>query len=149
MSIEFLKELAQFFGMEGLTFNHEGFCTLKLQEQYLLILRHDETQKRVIMVAEMATPAVLSNELLVAALSFNFNRIASSGSWITLDREAKKLFLADEFSTVMINGDVLRERLTTFFQDYLACQGIFNIEIMQDLWERENESVPLRSQQMA
>ncbi|MBX9578220.1 MAG: type III secretion system chaperone [Chthoniobacterales bacterium] len=146
---ELLQELARFFGIEKIAFDAEGFCALRLQDQYMLMLRNDEEQKRLVMVAEIATPATLSNELLTAALSFNFNRIAFSGSWMTLDRETKKLFLADEFSIAMTDMEVIRKRLERFFQDYLACQGIFNIEIMEDLLGGENKGPFLKSQQMA
>ena len=33
---ELLEELARFFGLEEISFDAEGFCALRLQEQYLL-----------------------------------------------------------------------------------------------------------------
>ena len=146
---ELLEELARFFGLEEISFDAEGFCALRLQEQYLLMLRNDEEKKRLVMVAEIAKPNTLSNELLVAALSFNFNRIGSSGSWMALDRETKTLFLADEFLAAMTDMEVVQKRLECFFQDYLACHGIFNIDIMKDLLEQEKEDLSLKSRQMA
>jgi len=146
---ELLQELARFLGIEKISFDTEGFCALRLEERNLLVLRHDEAQQRLVMVVELAKPATLSNQLLVAALSFNFNRIAASGSWMALDRETKILFLADEFSTSITDMEIVRKRLESFFQDYLACQGIFNIEIIQDLVEQEDKSSSLKPQQMA
>jgi len=146
---ELLQELARFFGIDEISFDVEGFCVFRLQERYLLILRQDETQQRLVMVAEIAKPTTLSNELLVAALSFNFNRVGSSGAWMALDRETKTLFLADEFLGAMTDMEVVRKRLVSFFEDYLACQGIFNIEIVQDLAAQEKENLSLQSRQIA
>lgn len=134
---DLLKELSQFLGIEDVTFNEEGFCLLELQDQFLLVIRFDKEQQRLVIAAEMETPTTLSKELLSSILAFNFQRMAVSGAWMALDHDTGTLFLADEFLISIMEADAFRKRLERFFQQYLTCQGLFNEEAIAASLKRD------------
>ena len=146
---ELLQELAQFVGIEKIVFDAQGFCALQLEDQFVFMIRRDDEQQRLVMAAEIATPITLTNDLLIAALSFNFNKIAASAVWIALDRDRGTLFLADEFFTTTTESGAFTKRLENFFQHYLACQGIFTQEAVESLMEKEEHPPSIKPDQMA
>jgi hypothetical protein len=136
---ELIKELEGFFGIENISFDAQGLCSFRLQDRDVLMLRHDVEKKRLVIAAEIGKATPLSQDLLIAALSFNFNRLAISGAWLSLDNETKTLFLADEFFLEVIERETFHERLTLFFQHYLTCQGIFSEAAAEALLQRESQ----------
>lgn len=146
---ELLQELAQFVGIEDITFDAEGFCALRLEDKFVFMIRRDDEQQRLVLAAEIETPTKLTKDLLVAALSFNFNKIAASGAWIALDQDHGKFFLADEFFTATTEPGAFTKRLENFFQHYLACQGIFTQEVVEALIQEEKQTLPIKLGQIA
>ena len=106
-------------------------------------------KKRLVIAVEIGKATPLSQDLLIAALSFNFNRLAISGAWLSLDHETKILFLADEFFLEVIERETFRERLNLFFQHYLTCQGIFSEEALAALLQKESQADVVRADQLA
>ena len=146
---ELIKELEVFFGIENISFDTQGLCSFRLQDRDILILRHDTEKKRLVIAVEIGKAIPLSQDLLIAALSFNFNRLAISGAWLSLDHETKTLFLADEFFLEVIERENFRERISLFFQHYLTCQGIFSEEAVAALLSKESPTDLLRADQLA
>jgi len=144
-----LQELAQFIGIQNIAFDAQGFCALQLEDKFIFMIRRDDERQRLVMAAEIATMATLSGELLAAALSFNFNKIATSGSWIALDRKRETLFLADEFFTATPEPGAFTKCLENFFQHYLACQGIFTQEAVEALMKKEEQPSSIEPDQIA
>lgn len=146
---EWIKELEVVFGIENISFDAQGLCSFRLQDRDILMLRHDAEKKRLVIAVEIKKSTPLSQHLLVAALSFNFNRLAISGAWLSLDNETKTLFLADEFFLEIMERDTFRERLLLFFKNYLACQGIFSEEAVAALLQKESQDEVVRAEQLA
>lgn len=146
---ELLQELAQFVGIENIVFDAQGFCALQLEDKFIFMIRRDDERQRLVMAAEIVTPAALTSNLLIAALSFNFNKIAASGSWIALDRDRGTLFLADEFFISSTEPGAFTKRLEHFFQHYLSCQGVFMQEAVEALMEKEEQPSSMQPHQMA
>jgi len=144
---ELLREVGSFVGIEGISFNSEGFCILQLQNQFAFILRHDQESERLVMIAEFATPADISQKLFSSILSFHFVRVAQPRPWIAFDSETSALFLAEEFYLQVITQEKFRERLVRFFEEYMNCQGLFSAEAVDDLLGKDSLS-PLQSQKL-
>ena len=147
--IELIKELESFLEIENISFDSQGLYSLRLQDRDILMIRHDSEKKRLVIAVEIGKATPLSQDLLIAALSFNFNRLAISGAWLSLDHETKILFLADEFFLEVIERETFRERLNLFFQHYLTCQGIFSEEALAALLQKESQADVVRADQLA
>lgn len=146
---ELIQVLEQFFGIEEISFDAQGLYSLRLQDRDVLMIRHDVEKKRLVMAVELGKMNSLSQDVLAAALAFNFNRIATSGAWLSLDNETKTLFLADEFFLEIIEKELFRERLFLFFQNYLTCQGIFSEEAIEALLKKESRVPLIGTEQLA
>jgi hypothetical protein len=148
---EILKEIGLFLGTEEISFDDEGFCMMQLQDQFAFVIRVDQKLQRIVIAAEIAKPTTLSKELLIKALSFNFNRMGFSGAWMAIDAETKALFLADEFLLAAMEITDIRKRLGSFFQHYLTCQGFYNDEALVALLEKEKKQhdLPMEIDQLA
>lgn len=146
---ELIKELESFFGIENISFDVQGLCSFRLQDRDVLMLRHDAEKRRLVIAAEIGKATPLSQDLLIAALSFNFNRLAVSGAWLSLDHETKTLFLADEFFLEVIERETFRERLSLFFQHYLTCQGIFSEAAVAALLQKKSQADVVKVEDLA
>lgn len=144
----FLKVIRNFLDIEELAFDETGVCSLEIQDEFLLLLKWDEKEERFVVTAEMKTPSPLPEKLMAAALTFNFKRMAASGSWISLDPSTEKFFLVDEYLLKILDEERLEKRLQQFFQHYLTCQGIFNEQALEILLKKEDE-LTVRSHQLA
>ncbi len=92
-----------------------------------------------VITAEMETPAFLSQQLLAAVLTFNFQRMSSSGAWIGLDPKQKAFFLIDEFLLKAMKEEDLQQRLEQFFKYYLTFQGVFTESAVEMLLKSDVE----------
>lgn len=147
--VEFLQELSDFIGIEGVTLDADGICTLEFQDEFLFILRFNKNLRRLVLIAEIAASVKNSAEVFSSALLFNALRIAAPGPWVSLDPNTRTLFLADDF---LINDMTLaefRERLAQFFEQYLACQGLLGEEATVALIPLEKNMSSLELQQIA
>ena len=138
-----LHEIGKFVGIKDLAFDNEDFCFLELQEKFTFMVRLDRKLGRLVILAEFATPEQISGELFASILSFNALRVSTPGPWIALNEESNTFFLADDFFVQVVEPEEFQERMTLFFEQYLACQGLLNGETLEALLEEREKSLPV------
>lgn len=126
LATELLREFEQFVDLEDLAFDEEGMCRLQFQDQYACIIHHDVNNQRLVLVAAFARPSQISNEAFSSLLAFNTLRIGAPGPWVSLDKTIGVLLLAQDFYLPTIERSTFKKSLTSFFQQYLLCQGFID-----------------------
>jgi len=119
---EILGAIGRLTGIDGLSFDGDGFCALELGDEIPVALRNDGANHRVLLLAEAGRAAGLEAGVLGAIAGWNLQRASQPCPWLAWDEGESRLVLGEEIAHGEAPG-MAERKFEAFMEALLGCRG--------------------------
>lgn len=119
---EILHAIGRLIGIEGLSFDSDGFCALELGDEIPVALRNDAPNHRVLILAEAGRAVEPDAGVLAAIAGWNMQRVFQPCPWLAWEEGECRLVLGEEIAHGEAPG-MAERKFEAFMEALLGCRG--------------------------